>query len=286
MLMRLILSCIFCFTITSSSIAQWNIDLVDNSGQVGEYSSIDYDSSGYPHIAYYNTSDADLYYSKWNGNGWEIEAVTQHDTEFYSGQHCSLILDTLGYPHIAYYFLNYSGYGQGELRYSYKDETGWHHQTVHSKGTRYYVGMYTSIDLFYNSDLQKDIPHISYYDYDSYYYGTIGDLYHAKYIDSSSSWQITRIDEAGNVGLWTSLKVDDQENVYISYCDAGGYDLKFAYFDGNVWSTAIIDTTGNSGLYSSLTLDELGNPHISYYQIPPEGGDGRLVYTTLNNPKK
>jgi uncharacterized repeat protein (TIGR01451 family) len=60
-------------------------------------------------------------------------------------------VDGDGYPHISYY----EGYN-GDLRYAYQDDSGWHIETVDSAGD---VGRYTSIALD-----GSGYPHISFYD--------------------------------------------------------------------------------------------------------------------------
>lgn len=39
--------------VAGGALAQWNLDTIDNSGDVGKYADIAYDSNGYPHVAYF-----------------------------------------------------------------------------------------------------------------------------------------------------------------------------------------------------------------------------------------
>ena len=64
----------------STALAQWQTQTVDNSGDVGKWSSMAYDSNGFPHIVYYLDSPDQfgdrLMYAVWNGTGgWEIKEV-------------------------------------------------------------------------------------------------------------------------------------------------------------------------------------------------------------------
>ncbi|MEW6686846.1 MAG: hypothetical protein AB1393_11670 [Candidatus Edwardsbacteria bacterium] len=45
----------------------WQIEVVDTTGYVGAFSSIDLDNNGYPHIGYYHAIDllGELKYARW-----------------------------------------------------------------------------------------------------------------------------------------------------------------------------------------------------------------------------
>jgi len=121
----------------------WHLQTVDNSGWVGQGTSLALDSNGNPHISYCDRDNENLKYAHFDGT-WHIETVAS-DWGWYS----SIALDSNNYPHIAYYATGV------DLKYAYKDVSGWHIETVDSTGR---VGEDSSIVLDSN-----DIPHISYY---------------------------------------------------------------------------------------------------------------------------
>jgi len=81
--------------------AAWDIQVVDPlDGSGAPYSSLDFDSLGNPHIAYYDWGAGDLKYARWTGSAWAIEAV---DSAGDVGSHCSLVVDGSSVVHISYY---------------------------------------------------------------------------------------------------------------------------------------------------------------------------------------
>lgn len=239
----------------------WNIQTVDNSGDTGYYSSLAYDSQGYPHIVYYNSSTRSLMYARWSGGGWQCETVAQpnSDPRSYAGPYCSIAIDDEDRPHVAYYYKISIPYviTYGVLQYAYKDSGVWHIATVHEvQSQSCYYGYHTSIAVSRDPNLGVVVPHIAYYAQSG------GDLWHAW---RTTGWNKEIVDGAGDVGQYTSIALDDQLNVYISYYDAGAQDLKFAYYDGSQWGTQIIDGSDAVGKYTSLVLDALGTIHITYY---------------------
>ncbi|MBI5056463.1 MAG: choice-of-anchor D domain-containing protein, partial [Nitrospirae bacterium] len=83
--------------------------------------------------------------------------------------------------------------------------------------------------------------------------------------NASGSWVTSTIDSTGDVGQYTSITVDSNIKVHISYFDYTNYDLKYATNASGSWVTYTIDSTGNVGYYTSIAIDSNNKVHISYY---------------------
>lgn len=173
------------------------------------------------------------------------------------GKYTSIAIGRYG-PCISYYDAT-----NGDLKYVYKDDSGWHTETVDSVGD---VGMYTSLAL------DKDgYPNISYYDQ------TNGKLKYAFKHWRISSWSIETVDSAGDVGRYSSIGVDIFGTPSISYYDQTNGDLKCAYSSNKYakqWNIETVDSVGDVGEYTSIATDQFGAPRISYY----DRTNGNLKY--------
>jgi len=241
----------------------WHTEMVDSSGNVGYYTSLDFDSDGDPAISYFDYAQADLKYAHWNGSSWVVETV---DSTGQVGLYTSLAFDADGNPGISYYdATNY------HLKYAHWDGTKWNIETVDSTDD---VGSYTSL-AFDNSGK----PSISYYD------AYNGNLKYAhwngsKWIGASATSSAPEtVDSEGNVGTYTSLAFDNSGNPSISYYDVTNTNLKYAHWNGSSWvgmtDTGKPDTVDSTvpeeqedvGRYTSLAFDAIGYPGISYYDV-------------------
>ena len=111
--------------------AAWHHETLDPAPGVGENAAIALDGDDAPHIAYYDRAGEAIKSAHQDGSGWYTETVVASGwgSGYRGGVGTSIAVDTDDYPHISYFDSNLS-----EIRYLYKDETGWHSETVNLGG--------------------------------------------------------------------------------------------------------------------------------------------------------
>ena len=131
----------------------WHLSMVDMGKRyghfVGQGNSIALDSSGNPHIAYFDTSASTVRYASLQGGKWKLEIVAQMLGRTML-DHLSLKIDSNNRAHIAFY-----DSGTGSLKYAVQAGDKWQVETVDTGNT----GMSPSLYL----DSQNQ-PSIAYYD--------------------------------------------------------------------------------------------------------------------------
>jgi hypothetical protein len=178
---------------------------------------------------------------------WWIQDVDSADNV---GYYSSIALDLDGNPHIAY-----SDYSNQDLKYASWSGFEWKIQVVDSIGN---AGTFFSSAPSLAFDSTSN-PHISY----SYSDDENADLKYASW--TGSAWSIQTVDSQGNVGGYTSLKLDSFDKPHICYLEmAPNFDLKYASWTGSQWEIQTVDSEGYVGFFCSLSLDFNGNPRISY----------------------
>jgi hypothetical protein len=252
-------------------------EIVDATGNVGTELDLELDASGFPVISYRAVTGNDLKLARCNDASCAggDESISTVETSGNTGRWTSLELDGAENPVIAYY--RQTG---GNLKLAHCNDANCvgGDESIENVVTTQNVGQYASLALD-----ASGFPVISFYN------TSVDDLVLAHCGDANCAGggeSVVAIDSAGNVGQWTSLKLDAGGDPVISYFAATGSDLKVAHCDdancapgGN--SVVTVDAAGNTGRYTSLELDDDGNPRISYNR--QGGGFNDLKYVACDD---
>jgi hypothetical protein len=221
---------------------------VDQGVKIGDFSSLKVNAANNPYVSYYDEGNANLKYARKVDGEWKVTTV---DADGDVGKYSSLALDSYSLAWISYF-----DDSNDNLKVAHRTIDGnWQIWTVDSTGL---VGMFTSIAVgpgnvpyvvyrdstnnklklavYKNSAWTNEVIdsaggassivvsktgkiYISYYDYTNY------DL---KFAYKTDAWHKEKIDEAGDVGLYSSLACLDDGTCMVAYMDSTNGDLKYA----------------------------------------------------------
>ena len=278
----------------------WVHSAIDTGGTVGAFPSLAFDRYERPAISYWDDTNNDLKYARFDGTSWIVEtAVDNLDSV---GRDTSLAFDNLGQAAIAYrdssntslkYVRDTDGDGSlldetpvtvvndfneglySSLVFDPLNRPMITHTDSSNSDLRFSMEepgigwVTTTVDSavstgFYPSiDIDPDtgFPAIAYSN------GTLSDLFFAEW--NGSSWDLTTVDSAVLTGVYPSLSFDPADgNPAIAYFDFNNSTLRLAWHDGVSWQTQTVDAVGNVGWTPSLAFNDFGNgfPSIAYFE--------------------
>ncbi len=232
----------------------WTTEIVDDSGNVGYYTSIKQaPSSGNLHIAYYDTTNDYLKHAVYDGSNWTTETVD--NSGMVSGCKFPIAVSSDEKLYISYGALTGGGDYESDL-YCAKYDGCWSTSIVkqHESSRDGPFDLYIALDPSEN-------PIIA-YQYNEYWSGA--SLRFAQW--NGTTWQHTTIDPGGsneNAGGHCCLIVGLDGRFHISHFDYNHDNLKYAVYNGTNWTEYDSIAASDTG-QTSITETSDGHLHISY----------------------
>lgn len=226
-----------------------------------------FDSNNNPHVAF---GGDHLYYAYRDGSGWHTEIV---DNSLSVGRYASLALDSSNRPHISYYdALN------GNLKYAFKNQGQWIIRVMDTGSaavaalaaeTGQSLEGIDPVEMFSRPNPELDLGPVAAFIDPSLEMGEAEAL--AAGTDAEFSPLAVNVPletQVFGVGLYTSIAIDSDGNVGISYYDAVNGDLKYTFWENGAWHIQVADRGGSRnfdvGTFTSLAFDSEDRPQIVY----------------------
>ena len=245
---------------TSENGAQvWSAPVsLDSTGVVGSYSSLAIDSNDDLHVTYHDETNGYLEYVTYDGSSWSTPVTIGARYQANVGSYYSLAIDYNNDLHVTYFDST-----NGNLEYTtcYEDENPRDSNDFSPYGTPLDFYCSASITLDHRYPIQSSLAidsndnlHVTYVDWTTNF-----DLMYMKYDNSTSSWSTPfSIDSAGNVGEYSSLAIDSNDHLHVTYYDKTNSSLDYMKYDNSTssWSAPVtLDNTDDVGRFSSLAID-------------------------------
>ncbi len=242
----------------------WNIQLVDDAGDVGYDSQVAVLSTGIPYIAYV-ANGVTLTLAWWveqgGQSGWNFANLGNATP----GRTKEMLVDAQDRLHLAWSHGNNSYYG------------------IYSAATQSWIlgpeavnfGLsYPHIDLALWPDAGNLIPIML-------GCGDAGSAVKiAKRDPGTGTWAIETCSGSFQANGSSSVAVGADGGLHVSFYESLGANLVYAVkvAGGSTWMFQTIDTGGVVGQYSSIVIDDVGDIHIAYYDAT--NGDLKFASAT------
>ena len=250
--------------------SSWSTTIIDGSADVGKWTSIAIDSNDHLHISYYDSStNKDLKYATCTlscatASSWSSITV---DSNGDVGEYTSMTIDSNDYLHIVYSSESTQFTGSGNSNQYYATCTL--SCTTASSWTT--TNLNAPEDSIKHNSLtvdSNDVLHMVFFDQD------LRDLFYSmceSLCSSASSWSVTTIESANDVGAPNSIGVDSNNGIHVSYfTNTPNYDIKYANCfsscaSASSWSTVTLLSSGHVGWMNSITVNQNDDTvHITF----------------------
>jgi len=279
------------FLLPNPLLAKWTIiEVVDKLSCSN--TAIALDSNNRPYITCRGRSPLSYYY--YDGTQWQYKTVDSAGEEYIKDN--SIAIDSQDKMHISYYYDDYYDYvGAGVLKYATNASGSWATYSVDSGDETYVFEIYSDSEYVdgsylylraekakgnYYRDVGEDNSiaidshnkvHIGYldkyarlitYPLNEVVVEVTGSFNGLKYAtNASGSWATYTVYSYG--GVESSIAIDSQDKVHISYCVY--YEgLKYVTNASGSWTTYTVDSSSGVGENNSIAIDSQDKVHISY----------------------
>ncbi len=248
------------YQLVFSSGPGWAPVTVDDGGGVSDVvytNSLALNGAGEPRIAYWNWTDDNVWFARFQGGSWSTESVSP---VFDGGYYLSLVMDAADNPHIGYIDWWY------DVKYAYHNGTSWQIETVDNVGWNWWdLGVEIRLDpLGYPMiAYARDNPDCTDY----------SQLALARY--DGASWTKTTVDERYSSGSCARMALDSlgEPHFVHLYFDWDWSADSFSYTYPYAGSWASEDIAATDDYYGDLTIDGTGQLHAVYKDTV-----GELIY--------
>ncbi|KTD48352.1 hypothetical protein [Legionella quateirensis] len=239
----------------------------DLSSSNGVQSSVKLNSSGNPVVAYFDFTNSSLKIVRCGNSACNSgNSITTVDATGDVGRYPSLMLDSNQYPVVSYLDST-----NGKLKVLHCGDTlCTSNNSLASIAGNGVAGYYSSLSLD-----AGNIPTISYYDFTNQNLNVV----RCGNANCTNNNIINVPDSTGNVGLFTSLRLDASSNPVISYYDGTNANLNVLRCGSPTCgpnSVYVGDPAIDVGRYSAIKLDANGRPVVSYWD--ETNGDLKLLH--------
>ncbi len=241
----------------------WNVQLVDDSGNVGHYSQIVVLSDGTPYIAY--AAGGVLRLAWWleegNESGWQFTDLG------YAGYKFGMCVDSNDMIHIvwtySYHAPKYGIYDPATESWALAEET--------------ITGLlaYSTLDLVLIEDGSDITPHIAANKQNEKVFACERD-------PGTGVWTVEEASSVYDCYGTASIGIDSQGGKHVSFYEPDGDNLMYSVkaAGGTEWLLQTVDIEDNVGEYSAIVVDDNDDIHIAYY----DRTNGDLKFATTTTP--